>query len=34
LADVLPAPAYGWFIDGFDPLDLKEAKVLLDDTAK
>ena len=26
----LLAPVYGWFTDGFDTLDLKEAKVLLD----
>jgi predicted ATPase len=25
----LLAPVYGWFIEGFDTLDLKEAKVLL-----
>jgi predicted ATPase len=24
------APVYGWFTGGFDTLDLKEAKVLLD----
>jgi class 3 adenylate cyclase len=23
-------PVYGWFTEGFDTLDLKEAKVLLD----
>jgi hypothetical protein len=23
-------PIYGWFAEGFDTLDLKEAKVLLD----
>jgi hypothetical protein len=27
----LLAPVYGWFIEGFDTLDLKEAKVLLDE---
>jgi hypothetical protein len=27
----LLAPVYGWFIEGFDTRDLKEAKVLLDD---
>jgi predicted ATPase len=27
----LLAPVYGWFIEGFDTLDLKEAKALLDD---
>jgi predicted ATPase len=26
----LLAPAYGWFTEGFDTLDLKEAKALLD----
>jgi predicted ATPase len=26
----LLAPIYGWFTDGFDTLDLKEAKALLD----
>jgi len=25
------APIYGWFTEGFDALDLKEAKVLLDE---
>jgi hypothetical protein len=25
------APVYGWFTEGFDTLDLKEAKVLLDE---
>jgi hypothetical protein len=24
-----PAPIYGWFTEGFDTLDLKEAKSLL-----
>ena len=24
------APVYGWFTEGFDTLDLKEAKILLD----
>jgi hypothetical protein len=28
------APLYGWFTEGFDTLDLKEAKALLDDLAK
>ena len=28
--DVL-APVYGWFTEGFDTLDLKEAKALLDE---
>ena len=27
----LLAPVYGWFTEGFDTLDLKEAKTLLDD---
>jgi predicted ATPase len=26
----LVAPVYGWFTEGFDTLDLKEAKALLD----
>ena len=26
-------PAYGWFTAGFDTLDLREAKALLDDLA-
>jgi predicted ATPase len=25
------APVYGWFTEGFDTLDLKEAKILLDE---
>jgi hypothetical protein len=25
------APNYGWFTEGFDTLDLKQAKVLLDE---
>jgi class 3 adenylate cyclase/predicted ATPase len=29
----LLAPIYGWFTEGFDTLDLKEAKVLLDELA-
>ena len=29
----LLAPAYGWFTEGFDTLDLKEAKALLDEFA-
>jgi len=29
----LPAPVYGWFTEGFDTLDLKEAKALLDEFA-
>ena len=30
----LLAPVYGWFSEGFDTLDLKEAKALLDELAK
>ena len=26
----LLAPVYGWFTEGFDTLDLKDAKALLD----
>jgi hypothetical protein len=26
----LLAPVYGWFTEGFDMLDLKDAKTLLD----
>ena len=29
----LLAPVYGWFTEGFDTLDLKEARVLLDKLA-
>ena len=29
----LLAPVHGWFTEGFDTLDLKEAKTLLDDLA-
>ena len=29
----LLAPVYGWFTEGFDTPDLKEAKVLLDELA-
>jgi hypothetical protein len=29
----LLAPVQGWFTEGFDTLDLKEAKVLLDELA-
>ena len=25
------APVYGWFTEGFDTLDLKQAKTLLDE---
>jgi hypothetical protein len=27
----LLAPVYGWFTEGFDTLDLKEAKILLEE---
>ena len=27
------APVYGWFTEGFDTLDMKEAKALLDELA-
>jgi class 3 adenylate cyclase/predicted ATPase len=30
----LLAPVYGWFTEGFDTLDLKQAKVLLDELAQ
>ena len=30
----LLAPVYGWFTEGFDTLDLKEAKILLDELAQ
>jgi predicted ATPase len=29
----LLAPVYGWFSEGFDTLDLKQAKALLDELA-
>jgi predicted ATPase len=29
----LLAPVYGWFTEGFDTPDLKEAKTLLDELA-
>ena len=29
----LLAPVYSWFTEGFDTLDLKEAKTFLDDLA-
>ena len=29
-AAALLAPVYGWFTEGFDTADLKEAKALLD----
>ncbi len=32
-ARVLLAPVYGWFTEGFDTLDLKEAKALLEELA-
>ena len=31
IARELLAPVYGWFTEGFDTLDLKEAKALLDE---
>jgi predicted ATPase len=30
----LLTPVYGWFTEGFDTLDLKEAKALLDELAQ
>ena len=30
----LLAPVYGWFTEGFDTLDLKQAKVLLNALAQ
>jgi predicted ATPase len=30
----LLAPVYGWFTEGFDTRDLKEAKVLLEELAR
>ena len=30
--DIL-APVYGWFTEGFDTLDLKEAKAMLEELA-
>ena len=30
-AHELLAPVYGWFTEGFDTRDLKEAKALLDE---
>jgi hypothetical protein len=30
-AHELLAPVYGWFTEGFDTLDLKEAKALLEE---
>jgi predicted ATPase len=32
-ARALLAPVYGWFTEGFDTSDLKEAKTLLDTLA-
>jgi predicted ATPase len=32
-ARVLLAPVYGWFTEGFDTRDLKEAKALLEELA-
>ena len=32
-ANDLLAPVYGWFTEGFDTLDLKEAKALLEELA-
>jgi hypothetical protein len=29
----LLAPVYGWFTEGFDTLDLKDPKALLEDLA-
>jgi predicted ATPase len=31
--DIL-APAYGWFTEGFDTLDLRQAKLLLEKLAR
>ena len=33
-AQELLAPVYGWFTEGFDTLDLKQAKALLDELAR
>jgi hypothetical protein len=30
----LPAAVYGWFTEGFDTLDLKQAKALLQELAQ
>lgn len=30
-ADEILAPVYGWFTQGFDTLDLRHAKLLLDE---
>ena len=32
-AHELLAPVYGWFTEGFDTLDLKDAKALLEELA-
>ena len=32
-ARALLAPVYGWFTEGFDTLDLKKAKALLEELA-
>jgi predicted ATPase len=32
-AHALLAPVYGWFTEGFNTLDLKEAKALLEELA-
>jgi hypothetical protein len=31
---IFSASVYGWFTEGFDTLDLKEAKKLLEDLAR
>ena len=33
-ANDLLAPIYGWFTEGFDTLDLKQTKSLLDELAR
>jgi hypothetical protein len=33
-AGELLAPVYGWFTEGFDTRDLKEAKALLDELCR
>jgi predicted ATPase len=32
-AQQILAPVYGWFTEGFDTLDLKEARALLEELA-
>ena len=32
-AQKILAPVYGWFTEGFDTLDLRQAKALLDELA-